>query len=486
LFPPFRAFYHGLVNFDFRQGTTIFMEQDLFSDFPKTTKADWFRQATADFKGKGEAQDLGSNLWDTLPLQPLYALEDLGHPVKQRRFHAPSEFPGMPPRLWTNVVTVLPSDTNADLLLALENGADGLILPLQGTEDLQELLEGVLPQYISIYLLPLGNPISSLQLFQSWVDSLAVDPALIQGGILWSPSDLVFEQKKDLGLGVELLEELLELNEGYPNFKAFCIKTSRYTESGSNPIDALTFGLGELVEVLDQVSCAPRHVFDNLFLESSVGEHHFGEVARQLAFRQLVREFALLYRVELEEQELILFCQTSHWSQSILDAHTNTIRQTYQALSAVLGGANVLWVKPLDEENATTQERRIARNVSAILKEEAYLDKVQDPAAGSYFLENLVADLVKETQASLTLLEQEGGWWKACQSRKMQARVKTHRAKIQGEVLDKARVKVGANSYTAPTSLTYNTPFAPFEEAAHELKPTRATYLVESVTLDSQ
>jgi methylmalonyl-CoA mutase len=462
------------------------MEQDFFSDFPKTTKADWLRQATADLKGKGEAQDLGSKLWDSLPLQPLYALEDLKHPVKQRRFHASSEFPGMSPRLWTNVVKVLPSDTNEDLLHALENGAEGLVLPLQGTEDLQELLEGVLPQYISIYLLPLGNPVSALQLFQSWVDSLAVDAALIHGGILWSPSDLFFEQKKDLGLGVELLEELLELTEGYPNFKAFCIKTSRYTESGSNPIDALTFGLGELVEVLDRVSCAPRQVFDNLFLESSVGEHHFGEVARQLAFRQLVREFALLYQVELEEQELILFCQTSHWTQSILDAHTNTIRQTYQALSAVLGGANMLWVKPLEEENASTQERRIARNVSAILKEEAYLDKVQDPAAGSYFLENLVADLVKETQASLTLLEQEGGWWKSCQSRMLQARVKTHRAKIQGEVLDKARVKVGANAYTAPTSLTYNTPFAPFEEAAHELKPTRATYLVESVTLDSQ
>jgi hypothetical protein len=68
----------------------------------------------------------------------------------------------------------------------------------------------------------------------------------------------------------------------------------------------------------------------------------------------------------------------------------------------------------------------------------------------------------------------------------MQARVKTHRAKIQGEVLDKARVKVGANSYAAPASLTYNSPFTLFEEAAHELKPTRATYLVESVTLDSQ
>lgn len=462
------------------------MEQDLFSEFPDTSKKDWLRQATADLKGKGEAQDLGSRLWDTISMQPLYALEDLINPVKQRRFHAPSEFLGMPPRLWSNVVTVLPNDTNADILAALENGAEGLVLSLHGTEDLQELLEGVMPQYISIYLFPMGNPVAAFQLFQDWVDHSGADASALQGGMLWSPADQVFDHQQDLGLGVELLEELLELAEGYPNFKAFCIKTSRYTESGSHPLDALTFSLGELVEILDRVSFAPSLVFDKLFLEAAIGEHHFGEVARQLAFRQMVQNLALLYQVEVEEQELVLFCQTAHWSQSVLDAHTNAIRQTYQVLSAVLGGANVLWVKPLEEEHASAQERRIARNVSAILKEEAYLDKVQDPVAGSYFLENLVTDLVQETQTALTQLEQEGGWWKACQSGKLHDRVKAHRAKIQGELLDKVQLKVGANAFTAPASLTYNRLFSPFEEAAHELKPTRATYLVESVTLDSQ
>lgn len=461
------------------------MEQDLFSEFPNATKNDWLRQAKADLKGKAEVQDLGSRLWNTIPMQPLYTLEDLVNPVKQRRFHAPSEFPGMPPRLWTNVVTVLPSDSNTDILYALENGAEGLVLPLHGTEELQELLQGVLPQYISIYLIPLGNPVSTFQLFQDWVDSTEADALSLQGGMLWSPADQVFDHQQDIGLGVELLEELLELTEGYPNFQAFCIKTSRYSESGSHPLDALTFGLGELVEILDRVSCAPRTVFENLFLECAVGEHHFGEVARQLAFRQLVQNLALLYQVEVEAQELVLFCQSAHWSQSILDAHTNTIRQTYQALSAVLGGANVLWVRPLEEEHASNQERRIARNVSAILKEEAYLDKVQDPSAGSYFLENLVTELIQETQTALTELEQEGGWWKACQSGKVQDRVKAHRAKIQGALLDKTQVKVGANAYAAPASLSYNKPLPPFEEAAHELKPTRATYLVESVTLDS-
>ena len=462
------------------------MEQDLFSGFPNATKEDWLRQVTQDLKGKGQPESLGTSLWDTFPLQPMYALEDVQHAVKQRRFHAPSEFPGMPPRNWSNVVTVLPSDTNTEVLAALENGAEGLVLPLQGTEELQELLQGVLPQYISIYLLPLGNPVSAFQLFQDWVESTGVDGPALHGGILWSPVDQVFDRQQDLGLGVELLEELLELTEGYPNFKAFCIKTSRYSESGAHPLDALTFGLGELVEILDRVSCAPRTVFEKLFLETAVGKHHFGEVGRQIAFRQLVQNLALLYQVEVEEQELLLFCQTAHWSQSVLDAHTNTIRQTYQALSAVLGGANVLWVRPLEEEHASTQERRIARNVSAILKEEAYLDKVQDPSAGAYFLENLVADLVKETQNALTLLEQEGGWWKACQSGKLQDRVKAHRAKIQGALLDKTKVKVGANAYAAPVSLSYNKPLPPFEEAAQELKPTRAAYLVESLTLDAQ
>ncbi len=461
------------------------MEQDLFFEFPNATKEDWLRQVTQDLKGKELPESLGAILWDTLSLQPMYALEDVVPPVKQRRFHAPSEFPGMPPRNWSNVVTVLPSDSNTEILAALENGAEGLVLPLHGTEELKELLQGVLPQYISIYLLPLGNPVSAFQLFQDWVESTGVDGSALQGGMLWSPADQVFDQKQDLGLGVELLEELLELTEGYPNFKAFCIKTSRYSESGAHPLDALTFGLGELVEILDRVSCAPRIVFEKLCLETAVGEHHFGEVGRHLAFRQVVQNLALLYQVEVEEQELLLFCQTAHWSQSVLDTHTNMIRQTFQALSAVLGGANVLWVRPLEEEYSTAQERRIARNVSAILKEEAYLDKVQDPSAGAYFLENLVADLVQETKNALTQLEQEGGWWNACKTGMLQDRVKTYRAKIQGEVLDKTQVKVGANAYAAPASLSYNKPLPPFEEAAHELKPTRAAYLVESLTLDA-
>ena len=462
-----------------------FMAHDLFAAFPTATKEDWLLQVAKDSKGKVQGSDLGYTLWDRISLQPLYTQEDYPGTVQQHRFHPPSEFPGMPPRTWSNLVTMVPGDTNQDLLQALENGADGLVLPLYGMENLSELLAGVLPQYLAIYLLPLGNPIPALQLFLDWVDSCGIEPATLTGGMLWSPADPVFDQQLDLGLGVELLEEVLEMSAPYPAFKAFCIKTSRYTESGAHPLDALVYGLGELVEVLDKTSTSPSAIFSSLFLETSVAEQHFGEIARHLAFRALVQDLAKLYDVQIAEEELPLFCQTSHWSKSVLDAHTNLIRQTYEAMSAILGGANFLWVRPFDEENASPLERRVARNVSNVLKDEAYLDKVQDAAAGTYYLESLVVALRTDLKQGLQRLESEGGWWKACQAGVLQARVKAYRAKIQASLLDGTSTKVGANSYEAPPSLTYNKALAPFEETSYQLKPTRAAYLVERLTIDS-
>ncbi|WP_332913378.1 methylmalonyl-CoA mutase family protein [Algoriphagus boritolerans] len=70
-----------------------------------------------------------------------------------------------------------------------------------------------------------------------------------------------------------------------------------------------------------------------------------------------------------------------------MDANTNLIRQTYEAMAAVMGGANGLWVVPIQQDKANELELRIARNVSSILIHESYLDKVADPTAGSYYLD---------------------------------------------------------------------------------------------------
>ena len=461
------------------------MTQDLFSEFPPATKRDWLDQVSRELRGKEISQFFDYKLWDSIKLEPFYCLED-SNPDQadcQKKFHPESALPGMPPRIWTNLVSVFPDDTNAHVIQSLSNGADGLVLHLYGIEDLNQLLKGVLPQYISIWVKPLGNPVMAMQCFFQWADTRIDSPDSLSGGLLWTPSDLVFDQGESLGIALETLQELVEMAEPYLQFKSFSVRTSRYSESGANPIDAVVFGLGELIEILDQSELEPATVFNNLLIETAVGDSHFGEIARLKSVRAVVAELAGLYGLSFLPENVVMFCQTSSWSKSLLDAHTNLIRQTYEAMACVLGGANLLWVRPLQEEVADERDRRMARNVSSILKEEAHLDKVIDPAAGSFFLEELIFKIQEELKSGLRKLETEGGWLFAVESGTLHQKVRSSREKAQNELIEVKRTKIGVNKYPASDGLKYNLEFEVFEEKSFQLNPTREAYLIELQTL---
>ncbi|RIW17148.1 hypothetical protein D0X99_05185 [Algoriphagus lacus] len=462
------------------------MTRDLFSEFSPSSKQAWLDQVARELKGKDLSSTLQSKLWDRIELEAFYTSEDIDSKQleNQLKFHRDSEIPGMPPRIWSNLITVFPDDTNDFVINALSNGAEGLVLHIYGMEDLEELLKGVLPQYISILVKPLGNPVMALKSFFEWVDSTGTSPDLITGGLLWTPSDLVFDHNESYGIALDTLKELFEMAEPYPNFKAFSINTSRYSESGGNPLDAVVFGLGELIEIIDGIGLEPAQIFHKIMIEASVGDAHFGEIARLKSLRILVSELAGLYGLEVQTEDLVLLSSTSSWSKSILDAHTNLIRQTYEAMASVLGGANLIWVKPIQEDSASSRDRRIARNVSSILKEEAYLDKVKDPAAGSYFLGKLIEKTTETFKSGLQQLESQGGWQVALESGEIHRQVRVHRQTIQNDVADSRISKIGVNKYPASEKLKYNLEFEVFEEKSFELKPSRAVYLFELHTLN--
>jgi methylmalonyl-CoA mutase len=461
----------------------ITLAKDLFSEFSPSSLQDWTVQAAKETKRSPESLNLGSNLWGRLSIQPYYAPEGSPQEAQQKRFHPLPELEGMPPRLWSNVVTVTPQDSNEDILSYLENGAEGLVLPLLGSEDLQQLLEGVLPQYISLFILPLGNPLKAIQAFVDWVSSTKAPYESIVGGLLWSPSDLVFDRQEPFELGIEVLQEVMECTAGFSKFKTCCVKTSRYSESGGNPLDAVSFSIAEWVDIMDRIEGSPQEVFSNLFLEAAVAEHHFGEIARLLAFREGVSSLAALYDISLAEGEVPLFCQTALWSKSFLDVHSNLIRQSTEALAAILGGANFLWVRPLGEETLESLPRRIARNVSSVLREEAHVDKVQDPSGGSFFILALKEQILLDFKSLLLELEALGGWHKALENGWIHQKVRENRSSIQQQYLDGNLVKIGVNTYQEPSSRSLQSTFIPFSEKQQELNPSRATYLVELQTL---
>ncbi|MBN7811140.1 hypothetical protein J0A68_09240 [Algoriphagus sp. H41] len=456
------------------------MTKDLFSEFEPSSKDAWISQAIRDLKGKDFDQSLGTTLWERIVLQPFYTLEDLGGQIpRQASFQSESDDRQDAPRQWANLVSVYPDESSETFLHQLENGAEGLVLHLSGFEDLEQLLQGVKPEYIPILIQPTANPLVALGSFLAWVEGKGLDPAQISGALLWAPSDMVFGENADYGLAVEVFREILELTEAFPHFKAFSLKSSRYTEAGGNPLDAVIFAMGELIDLIDASGESPRRVVGAMLLEVSVGEAYFGEIARLKAFRRAVTALGRLYFEEVEGSELQLLAQTSGWSKSILDSNTNLIRQSYEAMAALLGGANLLWTRPLLEEQAGELEKRMAKNVSSLLREEAFLDKVQDPASGSFFLEKLSEYILGDIQAGLKSLEEKGGWLTALKEGIVHAQIRTHRAKIQNQVAEKLIPKIGANKYPASASLKSDLEFEFFGEKSFELNPSRASYLVE-------
>ncbi len=457
------------------------MTRDLFEDFSPSDKNTWINQAIRDLKGKDFDQSLNSRLWEDIEIAPFYTQEDLIDLPKlpQESFEEAPDVSGFPSRNWINFTAVYAESSNEEVINALENGASGLLLHLRGNENLAELLKGVKPEYISILIKPLADPLAALNAFLSWAKSLSVNESQLNGGLLWSPMDMLFEEGESLDEAIRLLKEIIKACPQSSTFHPFYFDFSRYSESGGSGLDELIFGFGEIIELIDYSGIDPKLILQNGGIFTACGNLHFPEIAKLKALRFFAAELALQYSVMLRPQDISIFAKTSVWSKSTLDANTNLIRQTYEAMAAVLGGANGIWVAPMQHQKSSELDLRIARNVSSILVHESYLDKVADPSAGSYFLDFLIIQLMEKIKAGLQDLEEKGGW-KSCFGRQeIQKKVRESRLNQQNQVLSGKVTKIGVNKYPASSALKKDLEFIPIEEKPENLRPNRASYLVE-------
>jgi methylmalonyl-CoA mutase len=111
-------------------------------------------------------------------------------------------------------------------------------------------------------------------------------------------------------------------------------------------------------------------------------------------------------------------------------------------MSAVLGNADSVMILPFDISYKESDEisRRIARNQQLVLKEESYLDKIVDPAAGSYYIENLTHAIAHHAWEMFKDVEARGGMMECIKSGFIQDEVERSRNQ---KVLDIALRKTG-------------------------------------------
>lgn len=468
------------------------MKNDLFGEFPKVSKSEWIEQVTVDLKGKDVKSLINSKLTEAIHLAPFYTLEErdpneLIHAYKDTMNPVP-EISGASPRFWSNVAAFDGRDeknTNLQILEALRQGADALLLHLDGDEDLELLLKDVAPQYIEIYIKPRHEPLVVLGKFLEWIESVSVDKDAIKGGFLSDNFADSLTNKSHKPKVVRCSADLLELTKPYPNFKALCLDTAIYHNAGADAVQEIGFAVAAYIDLLDELiklGYDPAFLIHNTFIKSAVGEDFFKEIAKLRVTRILFHQLSMLYDAELAPEDVFIYAETSFWTKSALDLETNMLRNTTEAMAAILGGCNAVHILRHDvaaSRKSTPFAQRMALNISNLLKEEAYLDKHLDPVAGSYYLEKLISGLSAKVKDKLIQIENLGGWWVEYQLGIIQKEVlEVRKTKIQ-EIASGEITKVGVNKFLSPTDSDVLPLKLNQEQEYWQLFPSRASILAE-------
>jgi len=212
----------------------------------------------------------------------------------------------------------------------------------------------------------------------------------------------------DLAEGVRLADEV-GIGDRIAAIGAEC-----WHESGATAVQELAFALASGAECWRQLldrGATPAAIAARTQLGFAVGVDFFLEIAKLRAARVLWAKMIAAFGGDAAAQEAWLAVRTARWDMTLYDPHANLLRITTQALSAVVGGADAIDIRPFDEVTGETTElgRRLSRNLHDILAEEFCLEHQVDPAGGSWYVETLTDQLSRKAWALFQDLEQRGG-----------------------------------------------------------------------------
>ncbi len=432
----------------------------LFTDFAPADKRAWKEKVLVELDGK-PYEDLCWKTDEGFVIEPYFDKKDSDRVKYLKAYHhalQPDPLPGQGPRYWTNTEQIIVTsevEANQQALAALQSGADGLLFLIptkKKTFSLEVLLRDILLQYCAVSFRVTGSPIALLTAYTAYLAQQGGDNEAIQGTIFQSTAG-DYMVTKDAGFYTKLLKAKPESK----HFKPISIDFTDFHHQGGHAVQEIAFGLHALVAILDAAakeSIQPAVIFANISLQVAVGTDYFKEIAKVKVIRILVYELARIYNVTgLQPEEIHIHCYTSLWSKTKLATSVNMLRNTTEAMAAILGGCNALTILPHDvlTSHPTAFSTRIARNISNILREESHFNLVVDPSAGSYYLEQLSDHLIRESWLLFQAVEAKGEFGQAQAFIRQQ--LEASRASKAKKVATRQKVMVGTSDYIHPEPL---------------------------------
>lgn len=437
-------------------------KEKLFSQFPEVSTEEWRAKVDADLKGAPFDKKLVWKTNEGFNVQPMYRAEDI------ENLKTTNSLPGQYPYVrgtktnndWLTrqeILEVDPVEANKKAVEILGKGVNSLGFKVKevSEENIEKLLKDIDLEKVEVNFKTC--PTKCVDLAKALVAYLKKEgkEKVFHGSINFNPvkKALKFGVKVNIEDIVKDSKEILEVVADVPEIRVLAVDSNKLNNSGAYIYQELGYALAwgaAYMTALTDAGVNADEVASRIKFNMGVSSNYFMEIAKFRAGRMLWAEIVRAYNPDCCcAGKMMVHAKTSKFNMTIYDAYVNLLRSQTESMSAAIAGVDSITVTPFDVTYKTPDDfsERIARNQQFLLKEESHLDKVVDPAGGSYYVETLTVSIAQEAWKLFLEVEEKGGFFKLVDEGAIQKAIQETSKKRHEDAARRKEILLGTNQY---------------------------------------
>ena len=439
-------------------------KEKLFSDFPAVTTQEWMDKIMVDLKGADYEKKLVWKTNEGFKVKPFYRREDL------EGLKTTEGLPGQYPYIRGNkkddntwfvrqdIRVDNPAEANAKALDLLNKGIDSLGFHIKAkdlnADYIRTLLKDICCECVELnFKTCQRHTVELAKLLTEYFKEKGYDPEKLQGSLDFDPISRMMKKGKNVSGLIANAKELVEVMAPYPKFRCIAVNSLALNNAGAYIYQELGYALAwgnEYLSRLTEAGVSADLAAKKIKFNFGISSNYFMEIAKFRAARMLWADIVNEYHPACQcACQMAVHAETSSFNLTLFDAHVNLLRTQTEVMSAAIAGVDSITVTPFDTAYETPHDfsERIARNQQLLLKEESHLNRIVDPAAGSYYIENLTVSIAKQAWDLFLQTEEAGGMVKAVLDSSVQNAVNSSNRARHEAVSKRKEILLGTNQY---------------------------------------
>lgn len=433
----------------------------LFGEFASVSTEEWKSKIVEDLKGADYDKKMIWRTSEGFNVKPFYRKEDIENMPHSISGVFPYTRGNKTENNWyirqeINVEDESTANEKAKKMLA--DGVTSLGFSIKGNmisaKYISTLLNGINAEEIELnFKVCVKRAVYFATLLTEYYATCGYDLSKIRGSIEYDPIGKELSNGKITADYMEDIRLLITETKGMPQMHCVTVSATDLCNAGAYITQELGCALAwgnEYMQAMTESGISADTAAGKIRFNLGISSNFFMEIAKFRAARTLLAKITEQYEPkEKESCKMYIHASTSMFNMTLFDPYVNMLRTQTEAMSAAIAGVESITVLPYDSvyETPTSFAERIAKNQQLILKHESHLDKVTDPAGGSYYIESLTNSIAAEAWKIFLSIEEEGGFHNAVKNGRIAQLINEAGNNRRTALAKRREILLGTNQY---------------------------------------